>query len=59
MKSYTDKEVAIEQAKVNSKIENTVYYVILSQGKYYLDTIDFIRSYETLICVVEKGIIRD
>lgn len=57
MKSYIDENVAIEQAKIDSKINKETYYIILSKGKYYLDTSDFIRAWETLICVVENGMI--
>ena len=58
MKNYTDENVAIDQAKIESSINEMVYYVILSKGKYYLDTSDFVRTGERLICIVENGEIK-
>ncbi|MFV0538820.1 MAG: hypothetical protein ACK5M3_15865 [Dysgonomonas sp.] len=51
----TDKQEAINIAKEKSIKENTIYYVILSKGEYYVDTSDFVRVWESLICIVENG----
>lgn len=59
MQSYNNESLALSQAKVNSTVYNKTYYVILSKGAYYVDDTDFVRSWETLIYVVENGEIKD
>lgn len=55
MSFIKDKNVAIEQAKVNSTVYNDSYFVIFSNGLYYVEKDSFTRANELMICKVENG----
>ncbi|UTG66806.1 hypothetical protein J2O02_18240 (plasmid) [Elizabethkingia anophelis] len=52
---YSDKEMALKEAKRISENEKVLLYVILSNGEYFIDENNLVRVWETLIATFENG----